>query len=160
MTLTLQSFCGNVCASLWCPAVRHANVLLGDQLPAPDSVHLPERLRAILCIVRCTIARARACVLPFATFVFVHGSRSRYSNAPTDVLNNFVHLTNVAIQKTADNYNPDVRFCRGVAVSPWDRVAWWILGMISVDVTTRCMLPDATLSRCDCRRAANGNCAV
>jgi tubulin polyglutamylase TTLL9 len=37
--------------------------------------------------------------------------RRHYSNSATDIMNNFVHLTNVAIQKTADNYNPEVRTC-------------------------------------------------
>ena len=32
-----------------------------------------------------------------------------YSKDPGDIVNNYVHLTNVAIQKTADNYNAEVR---------------------------------------------------
>lgn len=34
---------------------------------------------------------------------------SRYSNSSADIMNTFVHLTNVAIQKTSDQYNADVR---------------------------------------------------
>lgn len=48
---------------------------------------------------------------PLTVYVYRSGfcrfSASRYSNDPADVVNNFVHLTNVAIQKTADNYNAD-----------------------------------------------------
>ncbi|KAJ1459998.1 tubulin-tyrosine ligase family-domain-containing protein [Pelagophyceae sp. CCMP2097] len=38
---------------------------------------------------------------------FARFSHTRYSSDPADIANNFVHLTNVAIQKTAENY--DVR---------------------------------------------------
>lgn len=44
---------------------------------------------------------------------FARFSHTRYSNAAGDVGNNFVHLTNVAIQKTADNYDD-------VAGGKWD----------------------------------------
>ncbi|KAJ8614494.1 hypothetical protein CTAYLR_000754 [Chrysophaeum taylorii] len=36
---------------------------------------------------------------------FARFSHTRYSAEPADVANNFVHLTNVAIQKTAENYD-------------------------------------------------------
>jgi tubulin polyglutamylase TTLL9 len=36
---------------------------------------------------------------------FARFTNSRYSSDPNDIYNGFVHLTNVAIQKTADNYD-------------------------------------------------------
>ena len=36
---------------------------------------------------------------------FSRFSHSRYSSNPRDIANNFMHLTNVAVQKTADNYD-------------------------------------------------------
>ena len=36
---------------------------------------------------------------------FARFTNSRYSSDPEDIYNGFVHLTNVAIQKTADNYD-------------------------------------------------------
>jgi tubulin polyglutamylase TTLL9 len=36
---------------------------------------------------------------------FARFSHSRYSSDPRDIANNFMHLTNVAIQKTSDNYD-------------------------------------------------------
>ena len=36
---------------------------------------------------------------------FARFSHTRYSSDPADIANNFVHLTNVAVQKTADNYD-------------------------------------------------------
>ena len=36
---------------------------------------------------------------------FARFTNSRYSSNPNDIYNGFVHLTNVAIQKTADNYD-------------------------------------------------------
>ena len=36
---------------------------------------------------------------------FARFSHTRYSSDPADIANNFVHLTNVAIQKTAENYD-------------------------------------------------------
>jgi len=36
---------------------------------------------------------------------FARFTNSRYSSDPDDIYNGFVHLTNVAIQKTADNYD-------------------------------------------------------
>jgi tubulin polyglutamylase TTLL9 len=36
---------------------------------------------------------------------FARFTNSRYSSNPQDIYNGFVHLTNVAIQKTADNYD-------------------------------------------------------
>jgi tubulin polyglutamylase TTLL9 len=36
---------------------------------------------------------------------FSRFSHSRYSSDPRDISNNFLHLTNVAIQKTAENYD-------------------------------------------------------
>lgn len=36
---------------------------------------------------------------------FARFSNYRYSNNPSDIANSFIHLTNVAIQKTAENYN-------------------------------------------------------
>jgi tubulin polyglutamylase TTLL9 len=48
---------------------------------------------------------------PLTVYVYRSGfcrfSASRYSTEKADLVNNFVHLTNVAIQKTADNYNAD-----------------------------------------------------
>jgi tubulin polyglutamylase TTLL9 len=38
---------------------------------------------------------------------FARFSASRYSCDPADIVNTFVHLTNVAIQKTSDEYNAD-----------------------------------------------------
>ncbi|RYE83291.1 MAG: hypothetical protein EOO65_04195, partial [Methanosarcinales archaeon] len=38
---------------------------------------------------------------------FTRFSASRYSTDPADILNAFVHLTNVAVQKTSADYNPD-----------------------------------------------------
>eukprot|EP01138_Halocafeteria_seosinensis_P007901 gb/GECG01008072.1/.p1 GENE.gb/GECG01008072.1/~~gb/GECG01008072.1/.p1 ORF type:complete len:304 (+),score=19.34 gb/GECG01008072.1/:1-912(+) len=38
---------------------------------------------------------------------FARFSASHYSKDPHDIMNNYVHLTNVAIQKTADNYNAE-----------------------------------------------------
>ena len=36
---------------------------------------------------------------------FARFSNYRYSNNPADIANSFIHLTNVAIQKTAENYD-------------------------------------------------------
>ena len=36
---------------------------------------------------------------------FARFTNSRYSNNPSDIANSFIHLTNVAIQKTSDNYD-------------------------------------------------------
>ena len=36
---------------------------------------------------------------------FSRFSHSRYSSDPRDIANNFMHLTNVAVQKTAENYD-------------------------------------------------------
>jgi tubulin polyglutamylase TTLL9 len=48
---------------------------------------------------------------PLTVYVYRSGftrfSASRYSNDPADIVNAFVHLTNVAIQKTGPDYNPD-----------------------------------------------------
>ncbi|KAF1335702.1 Tubulin polyglutamylase, partial [Globisporangium splendens] len=38
---------------------------------------------------------------------FARFTNSRYSNNPSDIANSFVHLTNVAIQKTSENYNKE-----------------------------------------------------
>jgi tubulin polyglutamylase TTLL9 len=38
---------------------------------------------------------------------FTRFSASRYSNDPADIFNTYVHLTNVAVQKTSTDYNPD-----------------------------------------------------
>ena len=46
---------------------------------------------------------------PLVAFMYRGGfarfSHTRYSSDPADIANNFVHLTNVAIQKTAENYD-------------------------------------------------------
>ncbi|RLN26812.1 hypothetical protein BBJ28_00004350 [Nothophytophthora sp. Chile5] len=36
---------------------------------------------------------------------FARFTNSRYSNNPSDIANSFIHLTNVAVQKTSENYN-------------------------------------------------------
>ncbi|TYZ59530.1 hypothetical protein PybrP1_003448 [[Pythium] brassicae (nom. inval.)] len=36
---------------------------------------------------------------------FARFTNARYSNNPSDIANSFIHLTNVAIQKTSENYN-------------------------------------------------------
>ena len=38
---------------------------------------------------------------------FARFSASRYSNAPSDIMNTFVHLTNVAVQKGSSSYNAE-----------------------------------------------------
>lgn len=38
---------------------------------------------------------------------FTRFSASRYSSDPSDIVNTYVHLTNVAVQKTSADYNPD-----------------------------------------------------
>lgn len=40
---------------------------------------------------------------------FARFTNSRYSNNPSDIANSFIHLTNVAIQKTSEHYNKKVR---------------------------------------------------
>jgi tubulin polyglutamylase TTLL9 len=48
---------------------------------------------------------------PLTVYIYRAGfcrfSASRYSNEDKDVMNNFVHLTNVAIQKGSADYNAD-----------------------------------------------------
>lgn len=39
---------------------------------------------------------------------FARFTNSRYSNNPSDIANSFIHLTNVAIQKTSEHYNKKV----------------------------------------------------
>jgi tubulin polyglutamylase TTLL9 len=39
---------------------------------------------------------------------FARFTNSRYSNNHSDIANSFIHLTNVAVQKTSENYNKKV----------------------------------------------------
>ena len=39
---------------------------------------------------------------------FARFTNARYNNNPGDIANSFIHLTNVAIQKTCENYNKKV----------------------------------------------------
>lgn len=51
-------------------------------------------------------------VSPLEIYLFRGGfarfTNARYSNNPSDIANSFIHLTNVAIQKTSKNYNKKV----------------------------------------------------
>lgn len=49
---------------------------------------------------------------------FARFTNSRYSNNPSDIANSFIHLTNVAIQKTSEHYNKKVR----------PLLSWWLDG--------------------------------
>ncbi|KAG7400772.1 hypothetical protein PHYBOEH_004578 [Phytophthora boehmeriae] len=50
--------------------------------------------------------------LPLEVYLFRGGfarfTNSRYSNNSSDIANSFIHLTNVAVQKTSENYNKKV----------------------------------------------------
>lgn len=63
---------------------------------------------------------------------FARFTNSRYSNNPSDIANSFIHLTNVAIQKTSENYNKEVcvaAFSPSTAAA-CERVSSWIVFFI------------------------------
>jgi hypothetical protein len=74
---------------------------------APRSSHFTQRRSSLLTRLRRALAPSRP--RPLQAWLhrsgFARFSNSRYSSDPKDIANNFMHLTNVAIQKTAENYD-------------------------------------------------------
>lgn len=63
---------------------------------------------------------------PLKVYIYRRGfarfTNSRYSSDTQDIYNGFVHLTNVAIQKTAENYDERTGKIKALTKSPKDRL--------------------------------------